>query len=59
FFIVQGIRFHVQDEIYFALGFYAIFVMLTVISVSCWKRGKGHYHYHAHIENKNLGNKNI
>jgi len=49
FFAVQAVRFHIEDEIYYALGFYTISCLLLIIAVSSHTRGKGHYHYHRHI----------
>jgi hypothetical protein len=48
--LVQGIRYHVEDELNFALGFYTIAILFGIIAKSSHTRGKGHYHYHSHIE---------
>jgi len=48
--LVQGIKYHFEDELYFALGFYTITILFIVIAKSSYTRGKGHYHYHSHIE---------
>jgi hypothetical protein len=49
FFIVQGIRYHMEDEITFAILFYSMAVLWLVIAKSSHNRGKGHYHYHGHL----------
>jgi hypothetical protein len=49
FFIVQGIRYHLDDELTFAMCFYIIAVLLAIIAKSSHNRGKGHYHYHGHL----------
>lgn len=50
FYIVQGIRYHVSDSpLTLTMSFYTMGVVLFVISVSCYKRGRGHYHYHGHL----------
>jgi len=47
--LVQGILYHVEREIYFALSCYTIAVLLLIIAKSSHTRGKGHYHYHSHL----------
>jgi hypothetical protein len=48
--LVQGVRYHVDDEINFAIGFYTMAVLLLIVAKSSHARGKGHYTYHGHIE---------
>lgn len=50
FFLVQGVRYHLDDEIYYALAFYTMGVLWFVIAKSSHTRGKGHYHYHRHLQ---------
>jgi len=50
FCLVQGIVYHLELEITFALLFYTQSVLSFIIAVSSYKRGKGHYHYHGHLE---------
>jgi len=47
--LVQGIRYHMDYEVYFALGFYTIAVLFFIIARSSYTRGRGHYHYHGHL----------
>jgi len=49
FSLVQGIKYHLDDDVYFALGLYTIAVLFIVIAKSSFTRGRGHYHYHSHL----------
>jgi hypothetical protein len=48
--LVQGIRYHVDDEVNFAIAFYTLAVLLAIIAKSSYARGKGHYQYHGHTQ---------
>ncbi len=48
--LVQGIRYQLDDQIGFAIGFYIISVLLFIVAHSSYTRGKGHYHYHRHLK---------
>jgi hypothetical protein len=49
FFMVQALRFHLADDLTYAMGFYFMGILWAVIAKSSYSRGKGHYHYHAHL----------
>jgi hypothetical protein len=47
--LVQAIIYQVQDDVNFALAFYLLTVLLSIVAKSSYTRGKGHYAYHAHL----------
>ncbi len=50
FFLVQGVLYHIDYDMYFAICCYIIAVMFIIIGNSSHKRGKHHYHYHKHLK---------
>ena len=48
--LVQGIKYHFEDDLNLAVGFYTIAVLFAIIARSSHTRGKGHYHYHGHLK---------
>ncbi len=51
FFLVQGIRYHLEDaDPWLTIAFYTMAVMLLIVAKSSHNRGKGHYHYHGHLK---------